>query len=93
MPILRPRTRMISIRLSEEEYAALKHICSVTGARSVSELTRDSMHVLLNGASRGVGFGPNVDEFRAEIRRLNKKIEKLATQIAPSKTKDTQNRD
>jgi hypothetical protein len=51
MKILKPRSRMISVRLSEEEYATLLHLCSATGARSVSDFTRDAMRVLLNGAN------------------------------------------
>lgn len=85
MTVLRPRTRTISIRLSEEEYSALKRLCLVTGARSVSDLTRDSMHVLLNRASREDIVGTNMEEFRTEIRNLNKKIEELAVQISISK--------
>ena len=89
MTVLKPRTRMISVRLSEEEYSALRRLCSMTGARSVSDLTRDSMRVLLNGANREDVFGIHMDEFRSEIRNLNKKIEQLAADIAISKTDST----
>jgi len=80
---------MISVRLSEEEYSALRRLCSMTGARSVSDLTRDSMRVLLNGANRENVFGSGMDEFRSEIRNLNKKIEQLAVEIATSKADST----
>ena len=86
MTVLKPRNRMISVRLSEEEYSALRRICSVTGARSVSDLTRDAMRVLLNGANREDVLGSHVDEFRAEIRNLDKKIEGLAATVATLKT-------
>ena len=82
MTVLNPRSRMISIRLSEEEYSALRRLCSVTGARSVSDLTRDAMHVLLNGTKRGDVAAIQVDEFRAEIRGMDRKIEQLAADIA-----------
>jgi hypothetical protein len=85
MTVLKPRTRMISVRLSEEEYMALMRLCSITGARSVSDLTRDSMRVLLNGANRESEFGMHMDEFRSEIRSLNRKIEQLAAEISSSK--------
>ena len=85
MTVLKPRTRMISVRLSEEEYSALRRLCSMTGARSVSDLTRDSMRVLLNGANREGTFGANLEEFRSEIRNLNKKVERLAEEIATSR--------
>ena len=61
----------------------------MTGARSVSDLTRDSMRVLLNGANRENVFGSGMDEFRSEIRSLNKKIEQLAVEIATSKADST----
>lgn len=85
MPVLKPRKRMISVRLSEEEYSALRRICNVTGARSLSDLTRDAMYVLLNGANREEALGSRLDEFRAEIRNLNKRMEELATEISASK--------
>ena len=82
MTVLNPRSRMISIRLSEEEYSALRRLCSVTGARSVSDLTRDAMRALLNGSERKDGPGSHVEEFRAEIRGMDRKIEQLASDIA-----------
>ena len=72
---------MISIRLSEEEYSALRRLCSVTGARSVSDLTRDALRALLNGKEQQDGVGTQVNEFRAEIRGMDRKIEQLASDI------------
>lgn len=89
MTVLRPRSKMISVRLSEEEYLALRRICSVTGARSVSDLTRDAMRVLLSGVNRDDMRGIHMDEFRAEIRNLNRRIEQLATEISTSKNRST----
>ena len=85
MTVLKPRTRMISVRLSEEEYSALRRLCSVTGARSVSDLTRDAMRVLLNGANRVDVFGSHMDEFRAQMKSLDKKIEQLVAEITTLK--------
>jgi outer membrane murein-binding lipoprotein Lpp len=44
------------------------------------------MRALLNGASRRDGFGAHMDEFRTEIRTLNKTIEQLAATVATLKT-------
>ena len=77
---------MISVRLSEEEYSALRRLCAVTGARSVSDFTRDSMRVLLNGVSREEVLGIHINEFRAQMKSLNRKIENLSQKIAGSKT-------
>jgi hypothetical protein len=77
---------MISVRLSEEEYSALRRLCLVTGARSVSDFTRDAMRVILTGVNREDGLGSHMDEFRAEIRNLGKTIEQLAAKLVMSKT-------
>ena len=90
MTVLKPRNRMISVRLSEEEYSALRQLCSDIGARSVSDLTRDAMRVLLNGAGREEALGIHVDEFRSQMRSLDRKIEQLAADITSLKANGNQ---
>lgn len=85
MTVQKPRSRMISVRLSDEEYSALRHLCSSTGARSVSDLTREAMHTLLSGANQDVMLGSHMDEFRAQMRSLDKKIEQLTSEITTFK--------
>lgn len=85
MTILKPRSRMISIRLSEDEYLGLKQLCVVTGARSVSDLTRDAMRVVLNGVNRDDVLGLRLDEFRTQLKNLDRKIDKLAAGISSFK--------
>jgi hypothetical protein len=80
---------MISVRLSDEEYAALMRLCIVTGARSISDLARDAMHVLLSGVNREFVPGNYMDEFRAQMRSLDKKIEQLAAEITTFKGNGT----
>jgi Arc/MetJ-type ribon-helix-helix transcriptional regulator len=75
------RSRMISVRLSEEEYAALRHLCSLTGARSVSDLTRDAMRSVLKRIDREEPLGGNIEEFRAGMKKLEKKVEQLEAKI------------
>lgn len=72
---------MISVRLSEEEYSALRHLCSLTGARSVSDLTRDAMRTVLKGVTREDTLGNSFEEFRAGMRTLEKKVEQLEAKI------------
>ena len=85
MTVLKPRSRMISVRLSEEEYSALRRLCSVTGARSVSDLTRDAMRELLHGMNRDGQLGNFMDDFRAQMRSLDRKVEQLAAEISTFK--------
>jgi Arc/MetJ-type ribon-helix-helix transcriptional regulator len=86
MTVLKPRSRMISVRLSEEEYSALQQLCASTGARSVSDLTRDAMRSLLEGQLRGNESASLIDEFRSRLSDLDQKVEELAGLVASSRT-------
>jgi hypothetical protein len=90
MKVLKPRSRMISVRLSEEEYVALRHLCSLTGARSVSDLTRDAVHAVLRGASRAPATASPLEEFLAGMKELEKKVEQLEARITLIKSGATQ---
>jgi hypothetical protein len=80
---------MISVRLSEEEYSALRRLCSLTGARSVSDLTRDAMRTVLRGVNREDPLSGNLEEFRADMKSLEKKVEQLEAKITTFKTEGT----
>ena len=82
---LRPRSRTISVRLSEEEYLTLRRVCSLTGARSVSHLTREAMRSVLGDVNREVPFGRDLEEFRADMKSLEKKVERLEAKITTIK--------
>jgi len=86
MTVLKPRSRTISVRLSEEEYVALTRMCSVTGARSLSDLTRAAMRELLNGVHKEDVLGDLRDEFRDQVKSLDRKLEELAERVASFKT-------
>lgn len=80
MAVTRPRTRMISVRLSQEEYSALREVCSITGARSVSDLTRDAVSTVLRGTNREDST-TSLEEFRAGIKNLERRVEKLEAKL------------
>lgn len=88
MTLRNPRSRTISIRLSDEEYVRLKRLCAVTGARSVSELTRDAMGVMLEGPNRDDVLTMRMDELRAMLKTLERKMNELSGKLfgdAPEK--------
>ena len=66
-------------------------LCLVTGARSISDLARDAMRVLLNSANREIVPGSYMDEFRAQMRSMDKKIEQLSAEITMFKKNGTTN--
>jgi hypothetical protein len=83
MTVLKPRSRMISVRLSEDEYSALQHFCEVTGARSVSDLTRDAVRALMGSPTQSGLSIIEIEEFRAQMDKLNRKVEELCAQSEP----------
>jgi hypothetical protein len=75
---------MVSIRLSEDEYVALRELCSSTGARSVSDLTRSAMHALLSGGTREEMLHSRMGEFCDQMNNLGRRIEELVERFAVS---------
>lgn len=47
MPVLNPKSRMISLRLSDEEFEKLRSLYRVHGSRSVSEFARNAMQKVI----------------------------------------------
>ena len=81
---------MISVRLSEEEYTALRHLCSLTGARSVSDITRDAVQSVLSGVKREGSLGSDLEEFRAGMKNLEMKVMQLEAKLTTIKAEETQ---
>ena len=82
MTVFRPRSRMISVRLSEEEYSGLKRLCGAIGARSVSDLARDAMRTLLDGNRNESAIDSRMEEFRLQMRSLDRKIDELSARLS-----------
>jgi hypothetical protein len=93
MTILKPRSRMISVRLSEDEFSALQQLCQVTGARSVSDLTRDAVRALMQSATPPKLSSTDVEEFRDQIAKMNRKLEELSAQAASARNAATSGTD
>jgi hypothetical protein len=90
MSVYRRRSRIISIRLSEDEYLGLKRLCGDSGARSVSDLAREGMRTLLNGTSREDALGSLTDEFRSHMKSLDRKIEELTARLSSTNSNGQQ---
>ena len=89
MTVLKPRSRKVSVRLSEEEYIALRQVCSLTSARSVSDLAREAVRAVVKDANREDQLGRHLDEFRAGMKSLEKKVEQLEAKITTFKADGT----
>src|SRR5258706_14425177 len=75
MDVLKRSTRMMSFRLSEEEYEGLKRICVRLGARSLSDIARDAVQRLLNNGAELKNDGS------AQLRVLDERIDALDQEV------------
>jgi hypothetical protein len=80
MPELTKKSKMISIRLSPEEYDTLKTIYLSRGVRSVSELAREAMRKILNG-NGPAGTQPHHD-LETHVHNLDTKVTVLQGEVS-----------
>ena len=81
---------MISVRLSQEEYDSLCHLSTVTGARSLSDLTREAMRLLLNTSYRDRTLVESPVLVQTQMEILNRRIEELREQLMPPERRPTE---
>ncbi len=74
--MIKRRTKMVSIRLLDDEYRQLKELCESKGARSVSDLARDAMFRMLTPALEAVP--QNLED---RVRKLDQKVARLGEQM------------
>ncbi len=70
------RSRMVSFRLSPEEYARLQTVCSSQGIRSLSDLARTAMQRLIEHPSDEIGeLKTQMKSLASELERISKVLE------------------
>ena len=69
------RSRMVSIRLSDEEFKKLHDVCVSTGARSISDLAREAMHRLTDGNGHATD---GLSEMQERLNRLEAQVASLS---------------
>ncbi len=78
MSVLKRRSRMISFRVSEDEYAGLKNLCINESARSVSDMARDAVHRLIHNRSFSQDHvGNEVQALQLRVDRLDQEVKRL----------------
>jgi len=77
------KNRIISLRLSEEEYESLKSIYESRGVRSLSEFARDAMHrVVCQGPTNGADLHDRVDVLNGKVALLEGEVSRLSRVVA-----------
>jgi hypothetical protein len=79
MRVLRKRTRLVSFRIYDEEYARLMNLCISRGSASVSDLARQSLYLLMKEP--------------AELQQLKARVIELERQLHPFLLKTATQRD
>jgi hypothetical protein len=79
------KSKMISFRLSQEEYQTLKDTCELQGVRSISDLARTAMQKLIASGWQPVPLSDEVRELRNRVRMLSLQLDQLSTVIHGSR--------
>jgi hypothetical protein len=74
MAVLRRRNKLVSFRLSEQEYEALQSVSASEGARSISDFARAALCEVLVANRAGAG-----NHQRPADNTVNITLERLAT--------------
>jgi hypothetical protein len=72
------KQKMISLRLSDEEYEDLKMHYRAHGVRNISELARLALHrIVAEGAEPQIGFEARLSEVEERLRQLESQVSLL----------------
>jgi hypothetical protein len=78
MALDRKRSRLVSFRLSEQEYQTLHNSTVIDGARSLSDFARRALCTTLDGNSRGIAASGQSDRLTVS----NDTLEQLVTTMS-----------
>jgi hypothetical protein len=73
---------MINVRLSEEEYLELERYCVASGARSISDLVRSTMHSVVENENQNNSLALSISEYSTHVRVLEQRVKELAAELA-----------
>jgi hypothetical protein len=76
MPVFKKRTRMVSFRVSPDEYEQLLATSMAQGARSVSDFAR-----VVTLQRRGDKDGRDWEVAQAELKQLNGRVNELDSEL------------
>lgn len=87
---LESRSRMISFRLTAEEYDRFRELCYNNGIRSVSEMARAAINMMLSQPSRAPqeALETRVSELESRLHLLSLEIKKLSQHSTQNLTPD-----
>ena len=81
MKMVGRRSKLVSFRVSPEEYLNLCQACSTQGLRSVSELARTAVQTLIRGKGPSETFDDQLKDLRARVQDLAAEFERLSRYV------------
>jgi hypothetical protein len=81
MKMVGRRSKMVSFRVSPEEYRSLCQACSTQGLRSVSELARTAVQTVIRGNGLSGTFDDQLHDLRARVQDLATECERLSRYV------------
>jgi hypothetical protein len=81
MNTLSRRSKLVSFRVSPDEYRSLCEACSDRGLRSVSELARSALDDVLGGNNRLGNIGDQLQNLWMRVQFLTAEFERLSRHI------------
>jgi hypothetical protein len=78
------KSRMVSFRLTADEYERVRELCYSHGLPSVSEMARTAIHLLLNNLSTlpAQSLEGRLTELEGRVRTLASDVRKLQSRTA-----------
>ena len=83
MPVLRRRTRIVSFRISEEEYQDLVNLCAMRQARSLSDFARWATFSQFESKSQTNKPENTLREIYRKLGALDREVKRLAGLVEP----------
>lgn len=90
--MLKPRTKLVSFRLSAEEYKQLADACAAEGARSISEFARSALQRTVTNdqndsaaQAAAIPFAEGTQELIDTMRELNHRLGQLVSFVQREK--------
>ena len=81
--MFRKRTRVVSFRISEEEYEDLMDLCAMRQARSLSDFARLATLGQFHGQGAGAQPDGTLREVYRQLRVLDGEIKRLSALVEP----------
>ena len=75
------KSKMLSFRLSLEEYQRFRALCDSQGVRSLSDLARMAMQKLIAAESNADPLSLEVQDLRTQVQSISQELERLSEAV------------